>query len=96
MRIYASLTAALILAVSPVFALEVKDPVKFRFDRSALQSDDGAEEVYRAMRAKAWSKCDPRNERTRGAVEACSDDLVSQWVSASGDQRLAAIHAAAS
>ncbi len=95
MRKYVNLVSVLILASSPAFAGEAKDAVKFRFDRSALQTDEGAEKVYSAMRAKAWSKCDPRNERTRGAIEACADDLDSQWVSASGDRRLAALHAAA-
>jgi UrcA family protein len=96
MRNYVSLTAALILAASPALAGETKDLVKFRFDRSALQSTEGAEKVYRAMRAHAESKCDPRGDRVRSSVEACADDLVSQWVSAAGDQRLAAIHAAGS
>jgi UrcA family protein len=96
MRNHVSLIAALILAASPALAGETKDLVTFRFNRSALQTDEGAEKVYRAMRAKAWSDCDPRNERTRGAIEACMEDLISQWVSAAGDQRLAAIHAAGS
>ncbi len=95
MRNYVSLTAAMILAANPALAGEKKDLVKFRFDRSALQTDEGAAKVYRAMRAKAWSDCDPRNERTRGVIEACMEDLLSQWVSAAGDRRLAAIHAAA-
>ncbi len=94
MRNHVSLFAALILTASPAFAGEAKDAVKFRFDRSALRTDEGAEEVYRAMRARAAHKCDPRGDRVRTAIEACADDLVSQWVSAAGDRRLAAIHAA--
>lgn len=95
MRNVVSLFAAFIMAASPAFAGEAKEAVKFRFDRSALATDEGADKVYKAMRARAWSSCDPRNDRTRGAIVACADDLVSQWVIAAGDERLSARHAEA-
>lgn len=93
MRVFTVLSVALITAASPAFAGEAKEAVKFRFDRAALSTDRGAEAVYRAMRASAESKCDPRGDNVRSAVTACADDLVSQWVTAAGDERLAALHA---
>lgn len=94
MRNFVTLFAAAALAAAPCFAGETKDPIKFRVDRSLLSSPDGAEKIYRSMRARAAQKCDPRGEKIRSATEACADDLVSQWVAAVDDERLSAFHAA--
>lgn len=95
MRTPITLIAVAFLAASPVMAGERTDTLTFRFDRSALATDDGAEKIYGAMRAKAWSLCDPRNELTRGAITACVDDVVGQWVGEAEDSRLRALHASA-
>lgn len=92
MHPFAPIFAAIVIAATPAFAGGVKDPIKVRFDRSALSTEAGAETVYRAMRAKAANQCDPRGEKVRSAIEACAEDLVSQWVEAAGDSRLTAIH----
>lgn len=92
MRLFTPIFAAIVIAATPALAGGFKDPVKFRFDRSALSTEAGAETVYRAMRAKAAKQCDPRGEKVRSAIETCAEDLVSQWVEAAGDSRLTAIH----
>ncbi len=94
MRKFVTLFATAALAATPCFAGETKDPVKFRFDRTLLSSPHGTAKIYKSMRARATQKCDPRGEKIRSAVEACADDLVSQWVAAVDDERLSALHAA--
>jgi UrcA family protein len=95
MRTPMMLIAAGFLAATPAVAGETKESVKFRFHRSALATEEGVEKVYAAMRVRAESKCDPHGDRVRSAIEACADELVSQWVEAAGDDRLSALHAAA-
>ncbi|MFN3958431.1 MAG: UrcA family protein [Parvularculaceae bacterium] len=95
MRFRISLIAAA-LAAAPAFAGQPQELIKFRFDRSALETEAGAREVYAAMRARAENKCDPRGDKIAKAVDACADDLVGQWVAAASDKRLSALHEAAS
>jgi UrcA family protein len=95
MRSHISLIAAA-LAAAPALAGQAQDAVKFRFERSALETEAGAREVYAAMRLRAENKCDPRGDKVAKAVDACADDLVGQWVAAAGDKRLSALHDAAS
>ncbi len=95
MRLITIALAAALVAAAPAEAGETKDPITFRFDPAMLTSADGAEAVYKSMRAKAAHKCDPRGERVRSAVAACASDLVEQWVKAVGDARLTAVHQAA-
>ena len=46
MRNHVNIIAALILTAGPSLAGETKEAVKFRFDRAALQTEDGARDVY--------------------------------------------------
>lgn len=96
MRNPIALIAVAALAAAPAAAGDaVGQSFTFRFDREVLDAEAGAEKIYRAMRARAWSDCDPRNELTRGVIRACVDAVVGEWVQQAGDDRLRALHAAA-
>lgn len=88
-------TAAIIAAVSAsisfvntAYANDTAVPVKFRIDRSDLATESGRTAIIARMHAFAITKCDPRGDYLVTVREACAANLVDQWVSASGDDRL--------
>lgn len=80
-----------VAASTPSFAA---DSVPFRYQASQLTTDAGAAAVYQRMTKAAADACSTNDiaARMRGEIAACKSRLLSDWVAASGSERLADIH----
>lgn len=92
MRMLMLLTIVSAIAATPAFADQQGATARFRLEASDLQTPAGAEAVYGRMMLRARRLCDPYDDFTKSARDACAKDLVGQWTAAIDDRRLADIH----